>query len=204
MRYSFVLLLLALPALPAWGADAPSLGDLSRPWEVDAARLIGSEWLDVHASPGCDQPSVHQFQRSAPEVTLTGEVVTLEVPDSSHGAACPPPGWEAEVAVAGEAEEGAEPKFVDQHWVEVETPGGTGWVGLHYLKPHIRNEPALCFFYLYGILGVVFWIGMIYAWKQGDVGWVDRRRRRNLAVMVGGFALYAVVHGFFQFVAPGL
>lgn len=209
MRHTFVLLLLAIPVLPAWGADAPSLGDISRPWEVDAARLIGSEWLDVHTTPGCDQPSVHRLQRSVPEVKLTGEVVTLQVADSAHGAACPPSGLDVEEAGSAEAadeatEEDAEPKLVDQHWVQVETPEGAGWVGLHYVKPHVRHEQALCFFYLYGILGLVFWIGMIYAWRQGDVGWVDRRRRRNLAVMVGGFALYAFVHGFFQFVAPGL
>ena len=201
MRHTLVLLLLAIPALPAWGADAPSLGDISEPWEVDAARLIGTEWLDVHASPGCDQPSIHRLKRSVPEVKLTGEVVTLEVLEASGGIPCAPPP-EAE----GEAEEGedTEPELVDQHWVEVETEAGAGWVDLHYVKPHVRNEPALCFFYLYGILGVVFWIGMLYAWRQGDGGWGDRRRRRNLAVMVGGFALYAVVHGFFQFVAPGL
>ena len=198
MRYTFVLLLLVIPALPAWGAGAPSLGDISQPWEVDAARLVGSEWLDVHASPGCDQPSIHRLKRSAPEVKLTGEVVTLQVAESPGGSPCAPP------AEAAEKEGAAPAELVDQHWAEVETEAGAGWVDLHYLKPHVRNETALCFFYLYGILGVVFWIGMFYAWRQGDVGMVDRRRRRILAVMGGGFALYAVVHGFFQFVAPGL
>ena len=66
------------------------------------------------------------------------------------------------------------------------------------------SETLLCYLYLYGILGTVFWIGMAYAWKQGDVGWSDPRKRRNFLTMAGGFFLYAAVHGFFQFVAPGL
>ncbi len=211
MRHTVILLLLlAIPALPGWSQTAPSLGDLSRPWEVDAARLIGSEWLDVHEAPGCEQPAVHQLQRSVPDVRLTGESVTLEIPDSTHGAACPAGdevgGEEVSTDEADDDSAGAAVpvEFIEQVWVEVEIPGGTGWVARYYLKPHIENESLLCFAYLYGVLGIVFWIGMAYAWRQGDVGFVDRRRRRNLAVMVGGFALYAAVHGFFQFVAPGL
>ena len=66
------------------------------------------------------------------------------------------------------------------------------------------SENLLCYLYLYGGLGTVFWIGMIYAWRQGDVGWADARQRRNFLTVSGGFFLYAIVHGFFQFVAPGL
>ena len=66
------------------------------------------------------------------------------------------------------------------------------------------SENLLCYLYLYLGLGLVFWIGVAYAWKQGDVGFQDRRRRRNLFMIVGGYLLYAVIHGFFQFVAPGM
>jgi len=66
------------------------------------------------------------------------------------------------------------------------------------------SELWLCFLYLYVGFGAVFAIGMIYAWRQGDVGLGDARQRRNLLTMVGGYLLYAVVHGFFQFIAPGL
>ena len=66
------------------------------------------------------------------------------------------------------------------------------------------SELLLCYLYLYVGFGAVFWIGVAYAWKQGDVGPDPPRRRRNLVMLVGGLAVYMVVHGFFQFVAPGL
>jgi hypothetical protein len=158
--------------------------DSSRPWEVDAARLIGSEWLDVHAVPGEEQPVIDRLARSAPDVSLTGGRQDLQVerPDPRHP---------------------EQTQVVTQQWVEVTVAGGTGWVDSHYLKPHIAGESLLCFVYLYGLLGIVFVAGMIYAWKQGDVGWGDTRQRRNMILMTGGLLLYAVVHGFFQFVAPG-
>ena len=66
------------------------------------------------------------------------------------------------------------------------------------------SELLLAYLYLSLGLGAVFAIGMIYAWRQGDVGFGDVRQRRNLYTMVGGYLLFAVVHGFFQFIAPGL
>lgn len=66
------------------------------------------------------------------------------------------------------------------------------------------NELLLCYLYLYVGLGAVFAVGLGYAWRQGDVGFGDPRQRRNLWTMIGGYLLFAVVHGFFQFVAPGL
>lgn len=66
------------------------------------------------------------------------------------------------------------------------------------------SELLLCYLYLYLGLGAVFAAGMFYAWRQGDVGLGDVRQRRNLLTMVGGYLLFAVVHGFFQFIAPGL
>lgn len=66
------------------------------------------------------------------------------------------------------------------------------------------SENLLCFLYMYLGLGLVFWIGVFYVWRQGDVGFQDSRRRRNLFTLVGGFALYMAIHGFFQFIAPGL
>jgi hypothetical protein len=66
------------------------------------------------------------------------------------------------------------------------------------------DELLLCYLYLYVGFGAVFFIGVGYAWRQGDVGWGTPRRRHNLYTLVGGFLLYAVTHAFFQFVAPGM
>jgi hypothetical protein len=176
----FASLLLAMWHTPAAAQDL----DTSRLWEVDAARLIGSEWLDVHATPGEEQPVIDRLARSSTDVSLTGGRQDLQVerPDPKHP---------------------DETEIVTQRWVEVTAAGGTGWVDFHYLKPHIAGESLLCFLYLYGLLGIVFVAGMVYAWRQGDVGWGDRRQLHNLIVMTGGMLLYAVIHGFFQFVAPG-
>lgn len=65
------------------------------------------------------------------------------------------------------------------------------------------GEALLCYLYLYLVMGAIFFVGLIYAYRQGDVGLKSRRTRRNAAVLVGGFVLYAVGHGFFQFVASG-
>ena len=62
----------------------------------------------------------------------------------------------------------------------------------------------LQYLYQYLIGGAIFSIGFLFAWRQGDVGFKDRRARKNTALLLGGFALFALVHAFFQFVAPGL
>jgi len=183
MKHVTVLASLLLLASSAWQATATEV-DPSRPYEVDAARLIGAEFLAVHAGPGEAQPKVGQLARSANDVTLTGERQEIQVERPNP-------------------KQPDQMETVTQQWVQVDLGPRTGWVDLHYLKPHIAGEALLCFVYLYGLLGIVFLAGMIYAWRQGDVGWGDPRQRRNMIVMTGGLLLYAVVHGFFQFVAPG-
>ena len=62
-------------------------------------------------------------------------------------------------------------------------------------------RPILTFLYLYLGMGLIFVIGMIYGWKQGDVGFKTGRQRKNFGIMVGGYLLYGFVHGFLQFFA---
>ena len=65
------------------------------------------------------------------------------------------------------------------------------------------SEGLLCYLYLYIVMGAIFFLGLFYCWRQGDVGLKEKRQRRNTAVLVGGYCLYAVLHGVFQFVASG-
>ena len=58
--------------------------------------------------------------------------------------------------------------------------------------------------YQYLVGGAIFAIGLLFTWRQGDVGLKDSRARRNTLLLIGGFALFALVHAFFQFVAPNL
>jgi uncharacterized protein YneF (UPF0154 family) len=53
-------------------------------------------------------------------------------------------------------------------------------------------------------LGAVFFFGLFVAVRQADVGLATPRQRRWLAVLLGGFVLYAGLHGFFQFLGPSL
>ncbi len=62
----------------------------------------------------------------------------------------------------------------------------------------------LQYLYHYLVGGSVFLVGFIFVWRQGDVGLRDPRARKNALLLIGGFALFALVHAFFQFVAPGL
>ena len=66
------------------------------------------------------------------------------------------------------------------------------------------KSPLAIFLFQYLGLGLIFVIGLWYAFKQKDVGFSHARGRRNLAVLVGGMVIYLVVHGFFQFVAVRL
>jgi len=62
------------------------------------------------------------------------------------------------------------------------------------------GEPLFCFLYEYVVLGVVFFVGLGYCYRQGDVGLGRGRPRRNLAILLGGYLFYMAVHGTFQFV----
>lgn len=63
------------------------------------------------------------------------------------------------------------------------------------------SSPLGIFLFQYLVLGLIFLIGLIYTIRQGDVGLARGEKRRNLVMLVGGLALYAAIHGFFQFVA---
>ncbi len=62
----------------------------------------------------------------------------------------------------------------------------------------------LQYLYQYLVGGAIFFVGFFFVWRQGDVGFRDARTRRNALLLLGGFVLFALVHAFFQFVAPGL
>lgn len=62
----------------------------------------------------------------------------------------------------------------------------------------------LQYLYQYLVGGAIFLVGFLFVWRQGDVGLKDRRAIKNSLLLLGGFALFALVHAFFQFVAPGL
>jgi len=42
------------------------------------------------------------------------------------------------------------------------------------------------FVYNYAVGGVIFIVGMLYAWRQGEVGLATKRMRRNTFGMLGG------------------
>jgi hypothetical protein len=60
------------------------------------------------------------------------------------------------------------------------------------------------YLYQYLVGGAIFLVGFLYVWRQGDVGFRDSRTRKNTLLLIGGFALFALVHAFFQFIAPGI
>ncbi len=60
------------------------------------------------------------------------------------------------------------------------------------------------FIYNYAVGGVIFIVGMIYAWRQGNVGLATVRMRRNTFGMVGGLLLIFGLHLSFMLLAsPG-
>lgn len=61
------------------------------------------------------------------------------------------------------------------------------------------GEPLFCFLYEYVVLGVIFFAGLAYGVRQGDVGFSTRGKRRNLIILLGGYFLYMAVHALFQF-----
>ncbi len=54
------------------------------------------------------------------------------------------------------------------------------------------------FLYVYGIGGVIFAVGLAYAWKTGWVG-SSGARLRNLLACLGVFAFFALLQGFLQY-----
>jgi len=54
------------------------------------------------------------------------------------------------------------------------------------------------FLYQYSIGGVVFLIGMVYAWRQGYVG-LGGGKLRNLLLMIGGLVFYMGLQGYLQY-----
>jgi hypothetical protein len=67
--------------------------------------------------------------------------------------------------------------------------------------PKSEVAPALINFLIYfAVMGGVFLLGLILAWRQGDVGLKGRKRLLNLGWMVGGFLFYVLLIGSLQFV----
>ena len=72
------------------------------------------------------------------------------------------------------------------------------------MTPELQTDALTAYLTQYVGLGIVFFFGLYLAYRQGDVGLKTRRQRLWLGVLVGGFVLYASMHGFFQFVGPYL
>ena len=66
------------------------------------------------------------------------------------------------------------------------------------------DTPLGMFIFLYLGMGAIFFVGLLYAIRQGDVGLTRGRKRRNLVMLLGGLAFYMVLHGLFQFVVVDL
>ena len=62
----------------------------------------------------------------------------------------------------------------------------------------------LQYWYHYGIGGVVFLIGLWFCFRQGDIGLGTGKKRKNLLLLLGGLLYFALIHAFFQFVAPNI
>jgi SSS family solute:Na+ symporter len=54
------------------------------------------------------------------------------------------------------------------------------------------------FVYQYSIGGLVFAVGLVYAWRQGYVGF-SGRACRNLVVMLGGLLFFMAIQGYLQY-----
>ena len=75
---------------------------------------------------------------------------------------------------------------------------------LHHLltiepKPASMSEATEGFLIYFGVMGFVFFIGLIYAYRQGDVGWKTKHARLGLLWMLGGLAFYLLLIGGLQF-----
>lgn len=68
------------------------------------------------------------------------------------------------------------------------------------MDPETARDATTAYLIQYLGLGLVFWIGLFLAWRQGEAGLKTKRQRFWLLVLVGGFAFYAGLHGLFQFV----
>jgi len=72
------------------------------------------------------------------------------------------------------------------------------------MPPDLFADALRAYLTQYVGLGLVFVLGLVIAWRSGDVGLKTRRQRRWLLVLGLGMLGYALMHGFFQFVAPSL
>ncbi|MCD6500350.1 MAG: hypothetical protein J7M25_18795 [Deltaproteobacteria bacterium] len=63
-----------------------------------------------------------------------------------------------------------------------------------------RTEDFVIYFV---VMGFVFLLGMIMAYRQGDVGLGTKKKRFNLAWMLAGLLFYALLIGVFQFWLSG-
>ena len=59
------------------------------------------------------------------------------------------------------------------------------------------------FVYQYTVGGVVFGVGLAYAWAQGVVGLRRASARRNLALALGGLFFFAALQGYLQYAPMG-
>ncbi len=68
------------------------------------------------------------------------------------------------------------------------------------MTPELFQDALIAYLVQYGGLGLMFFYGLWLAYRQGDVGTKTKRQRKWLTILLGGYVVYAVVHGLFQFV----
>ena len=59
----------------------------------------------------------------------------------------------------------------------------------------------LPYLYQYIVGGAVFGLGVVLAWRTGEIGLDSPRNRRRLAVLLSGLAFFAALQGVLQWSA---
>ncbi len=67
---------------------------------------------------------------------------------------------------------------------------------------HATTMHHWSFLYQYGIGGIIFGVGTYLSVRSGSIDLSSRSGRRSLALMIGGFTLYALVHAASVFLVP--
>lgn len=72
------------------------------------------------------------------------------------------------------------------------------------MTPELFSDALTAYLMQYLGLGAIFFGGLYVAYRAGDIGLETPRQRKWLFILGGGYALYAALHGFFQFIGPTL
>ena len=65
------------------------------------------------------------------------------------------------------------------------------------------HDTLLTYVYQYTVGGLLLAVGLFFGWRAGYIGLAPGAPRRNLAIMLGGYAFFMALQGYLQFIAPG-